>query len=447
MQLKIDNKIINYVLMPLLIFLIIFNQNITRGIKDTLLVSYVGADIISFVKMFVEVPVGILFTLLYTKLCNHISVNKIFILIVLFFIIYFLTFGFVLFENRISLEIDLVKSINARLKWLLILSKNWVIVMFYVMAEMWPVITCMFFWELANRITTANDAKKIYPLLSLVGQTSLIASGALLSTISSYSIEMEGLIKILISIVAISAMIIIFLYKLILVKLPHSSRKNFNVLLKLDIKSSFKVINNSYYLKLVGIVCMSYHISMNLMESVWFFKTKQIYSETRDFMAYQGLVLYYTGLFTLVLGFFGPILISKFGWVVAAIATPLMILISGTTFFVSVILQIFNILDLNLLIIGAMQNIIGRGTKYVFYDATKEMLYINLDPEMKTKGKAAIDIIGVKLGRLIGVLMQIVFFTAFPFINYDLISIPIMICFIVVCLIWINAIRKLHLVK
>ncbi len=438
-----ESKLVNWILMSMLIFLIFFNQNITRGLKDSLLVSYVGAEIIGFVKMFVEIPLGLLFTLIYTKLYNHFTSHKIFIVTVILFILYFGCFGFLLFENRNCMELsneylESLASLYPRLKWMLVLCKNWVIVLFYVMSEMWPVIICLFFWQLASNITSTKEAFTSYPLFSLMGQTSLIVSGFLLNSIH---LPVESLIKILISIVIFNGLLIICLYTLI-VSIEVNKSKNLDAVLSLGIVDSFKLIIKSRYLIMIAVICMSYHICINLIESVWFFKVRQAYPNSEQFIMYHGYVLYLTGIFTLVLGTFSQKIISKYGWRLGAAMTPIMLLITGASFFISVLFKkIFSLESLT--VIGGFQNIVGRGTKYALYDATKEMLYIDLDQELRIKGKAAVDVAGVKLGRFISVLIQIMFFTIWPNATYDTICVPIMIVYVLICIVWIKAVFKL----
>jgi AAA family ATP:ADP antiporter len=57
-------------------------------------------------------------------------------------------------------------------------------------------------------------------------------------------------------------------------------------------------------------------------------------------------------------------------------------------------------------LVGQIQNVLSKGTKYSLFDSTKQMAYIPLDQEAKVKGQGAVEVIGGRAGKSGGAFVQ-----------------------------------------
>merc|ERR1711970_453903 len=93
-------------------------------------------------------------------------------------------------------------------------------------------------------------------------------------------------------------------------------------------------------------------------------------------------------------------------------------------------------------LVGTAQNVGTKATKYGMFDPTKEMAYIPLDAEQKTKGKAAIDVIASRMGKSGGSLIQQFLI---PFLGTLSACAPYIGLFLgAITVAWILAVRRLN---
>ena len=190
---------------------------------------------------------------------------------------------------------------------------------------------------------------------------------------------------------------------------------------KLSVGESFKYILSNPYIGYIAILVIAYGVSINLIEVVWKDQIRQAYPNKQDYAHFMGQFSQNTGLATIILILFTKGVVRRFGWFIGAVVTPLITIITGGLFFGLVLCEgVMEPLTAGLGFssvmlaawIGSAQNFLTKGTKYSQFDPTKEMAYIPLDQELRTKGKAAVDVIGGRLGKAAGGYTQQIIFIA-----------------------------------
>lgn len=149
----------------LMFFCILFNYTILRDTKDVLVVTAEGssAEIIPFLKTWVNLPMAIGFMVLYTKLANVLSKQALFYSVILPFIAFFGAFGFVLYPlsnyfHPTALADKLLNTLGPRFLGPLAIMRIWSFCLFYVMAELWgSVVVSVLFWGFANQVVVSSQ--------------------------------------------------------------------------------------------------------------------------------------------------------------------------------------------------------------------------------------------------------------------------------------------------
>ncbi|MCF8462659.1 MAG: NTP/NDP exchange transporter, partial [Rickettsiaceae bacterium] len=177
----------------------------------------------------------------------------------------------------------------------------------------------------------------------------------------------------------------------------------------------------SKYLGLIALLIFAYGVSIILIEGVWKNQIRQLYPTAAEYTAYMAEFMGFQGAATMLFMILGNNIIRLTSWRFAASLTPLMILITGIAFFAFILygkVIISNFAALAFInpiaiavSIGLWQNVLSKSTKYSLFDPTKEMAYIPLDPELKSKGKVAVDVIGGRLGKSGGAVIPVILFT------------------------------------
>ncbi len=421
--------------MLLLFFLVAFNYNVLRTMKDTLVVTakLSGAEIIPFIKVWAMFPAAVIMTALFSFLINRYSKEVVFYALVGVFAGYFALFLLLYpYQDRLQPQASadwLAHVLPAGFAGLIAMYRYWLFTLFYVISELWgSVIHGTLLWGFANQVTRLDEAKRFYGLYGVGANLSGIAAGQL-SIVLCRNVYYawipygrnawdQSILFILLTVLCASA-VTVALFRWTVTSVltdsryydPSEAHGERQAQGKISIVDNFLYLIRSRYLIYIAVIVLGYNIVINLTEVVWKHEVKLLYPNPQDYNLYMNRISSILGVLATLSGIFlSGNAIRVLGWTLTALLTPLLLLLTSLAFFSAFLFSPATLGHLAagvgvlplVVFFGTLQNCLARTAKYTVFDATKEMAFVPLSADMKINGKAAIDGVGSRLGKSAG---------------------------------------------
>ncbi len=449
-----------FLIIAIAIFLITYIYNTLYLSKNVIVLSHLGAEMISTIKLWLVLPGTLFFMLAYMKLSDNFSKVGLLHLVCWFCLAYYILFTLVIYPSRHSLTINLDKFILnfPALRYYFNMISYWYYALYYLFAELWAgIVFGVSFWSIVNSLTSVNEAKKFYPILTLIAQVGTLVSSNLAKIFVKYSANWQQMLNAITISITIAGLLL-SLSIIILNRIIKKEILNSDVLQNTAYKNTdnffakIKHILSSRYIIFITLILLSYNVSYNLSESLWK-KSVEIFFAGKDNQMYLFMadVTRYLAIFTIIASLISSYLIPLVGWRKSALIAPFVIIITGSIFMCffmiykstpDLVILTLPILSLSVYV-GAIHYIFSRSIKHSLFDPLKEIVFIPLHDELKTKGKAFVEIIGVRVGRGIGSFIQQALLMSFVSFSLLDLSPVIFIIFLICILCWLVFAKKL----
>lgn len=405
-------KSLPFLSLAIVLFLFSFNQSILWNLKDSLMITAAGAEVIPFIKVWAILPSAILLTYVFTKLSSACSQEKVFYLLTTVFLLFYLLFAFVIYPSGEKLHpLESAAYLDQILpKGFVLMYRYWTLTLFYVMCELWnTIVICVLFWGFVNQRTKLSQAPRFYGALTLVYNIAIVAAGMVsIGIAQGKDRAWEHTLMLLMLLVVGCGLLAMAIFRWMhrnalecvpedLIEAPSKDKIRFSL------SESLRHVSKSNYLICLVVVVLAYSLVINLVEVIWKDQLKTLYPAAIDYHHYMNNLQIIQGVLAISLSLGTAKMIERLGWTYASLTTPVLMMLCCIGFFGTLFFQ--EILSYPLTIVvffGAAQNCISKACKYSIFDSTKEMAFIPLSHESKIKGKAAIDGIGYRLGKSVG---------------------------------------------
>ncbi|KAG7365041.1 ADP/ATP translocase [Nitzschia inconspicua] len=460
-----EKEVTKFLLIGSIKFFIILALTLTRDTKDTLVVTQCGAEAIAFLKIYGVLPAATAFIALYSKMSDALGKTSLFYATCIPFFTFFCIFDLLIYPNADKLHPSLsaIQAIlpgNAQSGGMAVLASimtHWTSALFYIVSEIYSSVSVgLLFWQFANDVVPVDQAKRFYPLFAQMSGLAPVLAGQYVVRYASKAPDFGSSMHRLTAAVTFAGVMICFFYNASVKFVAQndgidmssspaattSSDGQKKKKPKMSMMESIKFLASSQYLRFIAALVLGYGLSINFTEVMWKSLVKKQYPNPLDYQRFMGNFSSAVGLSTCIVILFGVHVIRILGWRVGAMATPAIMALLSAPFFVCILAGLDSPTRLHLaVILGTIQSLLSKTSKYALFDPTTQMAYIPLDDDSKVKGKAAIDVLGSRIGKSGGSFIQQIL--VFSFGNIINAAPAVGVIFYSVLFAWMSAANKL----
>jgi len=264
---------------------------------------------------------------------------------------------------------------------------------FYIFVDLFGVVMVEQFWSLANSVYSTNDGKKWY---GLVGTGGLIG-GAVGSTAAAFLIKSTPLqTKDLLLVAALIVMFILLLTWWLGRQKVYEDAKLHPQLS--ESQRGWRHLIKSRYLVLIAAVMMMVQLVSPMIEFQFMHVIQEMYTEREARTEALSFFFSILSVFAIVVNLLvTPFILRSFGLLAGLLIQPVSMFVTTFGFMINPGLWTASVMKIS-----------DRGLSYSINRASKELLYIPVDPSVMYQVKGWIDMFGYRTFKIFGALIIII---------------------------------------
>jgi AAA family ATP:ADP antiporter len=266
-----------------------------------------------------------------------------------------------------------------------------VAVCFYILVDIFSVVLVEQFWSLTNSVYRSAEGRRWYGLIASGGLLGGLIGGLFAAwLIKATPVTTADLLLVAASIIALMIALTLFLAR-------HGLYKEHPQHVQLDevpaaVTEGWRVLRGNRYLALIALMLLMSQIAEPIVEYQFMHLVEQAYPEREERTAYLSHFLSVLSGFALLINLLvTPLVHRRLGAIAGLLVQPLLLGFSAMAFALQ-----------SRLPVAAAMKIADRGLSYSINRASRELLYVPVDPVTIYRAKAWIDMVGYRTFKIAG---------------------------------------------